>query len=134
MSEHANPKEHLRHVLHHEAEGRDVVGGGERVGIAEVDLVLPVRDLVMRRLDLEPHLLERRDDRATRFLAAVHRREVEVAAHVVRRRRRRAVGGRLEEEELRLHARLHHVALRGRPCDLPLEHLPRIAGERRPFR
>jgi hypothetical protein len=31
----------------------------ERVGVAEIDLVLPVRHLVMRRLDLEAHLLER---------------------------------------------------------------------------
>ena len=49
--------------------------------------MLAVRDLVVRRLDLEAHLLERDYDRATRVLAAVRRGEVEVAADVVRRGR-----------------------------------------------
>ena len=121
-------------MLHHEAERGDVVGRRERVGIAEVDLVLAVGDLVMRRLHLEPHLLERRHDRASRLLATVHRRQVEVSAHVMRRRRCRAVGGRLEQEELRLHAGVHHVPLFRRACDLSLEHAARIAEERFAFR
>jgi len=39
------------------AERRDVVRGRERVVVLEVDLVLPLRDLVVGRLDLEAHLL-----------------------------------------------------------------------------
>jgi hypothetical protein len=38
----------------------------------------------------------------------------------------------LEQEELRFHAGVHHEAQIGRRRDLPLEHLPRVAGERRP--
>ena len=72
-----------RHLLHHEAERRDVVGRAQCVGITEVDLVLAVRDLVMRRLHLETQLLERIHDRASRILAQVHRREVEVAPDIV---------------------------------------------------
>ena len=87
----ATQPELLRDVLHDEPERRDVVGGRQRVGVAEVDLVLAVRDLVVRRLDLEPHLLEHVHDRAPRILAEVRRREVEVAADVVRDRRRLAV-------------------------------------------
>ena len=71
------------HLLDDEPEGDDVVGGGDRVGVAEVDLVLARRDLVVRRLDLEPHRLEHLDDVAPRVLAEVDRREVEVAADVV---------------------------------------------------
>ena len=92
------PEDRLRHerreqselrrdVLHDEAERRDVVGRLERVGIAEVDLVLAVRHFVMRRLDLEPHALERVDHRAARVFAEVRGREIEVAADVVRVRR-----------------------------------------------
>ena len=76
--------EPLRDVLHHEPERRDVVGRRERVGVAEVDLVLAVRHLVVRRLHLESHLLEVVHDRAPRILAEVHRREIEVRADVVR--------------------------------------------------
>ena len=124
----------LRDVLHHEAERRDVVGGRQRVRIAEIDLVLPVRDLVVRRLHLEPHLLEHVDDRAPRVLAEIGRREIEVAADVVRRRRRLARRARLEQEELGLHPRVHHEAHLRRPRDLPLEHGARIAGKWRAVR
>jgi hypothetical protein len=51
--------------------GRDVVRRLQRVGVPEVDLVLPVRDLVVRRLDLEPHPLEHVDHRAPGILAEV---------------------------------------------------------------
>ena len=71
-------------MLHDEPERRDVVGRLERVGIPEVDLVLAVRDFVVRRLDLESHLLEHVHHRAPRILAEVGRREIEVAADVVR--------------------------------------------------
>jgi len=41
-------------VADDEPEGREVVGGLERLGVAEVDLVLARRDLVMPRLDSNP--------------------------------------------------------------------------------
>jgi hypothetical protein len=99
-----------RHVLHHEAERRDVVRSLERVRIPEVDLVLSVRHLVMRGLDLEPHPLEHVHHRAPSVLAQVRWREVEVAADVVRDRRRLALRARLEHEELGLHSGIHRVA------------------------
>ena len=80
----------LRHVLHHEAERADVVGGDQRVVVAEIDLVLAGRDLVVRGLDVKAHLLERQDDLAADVLAEIDRRQIEVAARVVRLGRRLA--------------------------------------------
>ena len=47
-----------RHVLHDEPERRDVVGGLQRIGVPEIDLMLAVRDFVVRRLHFEPHALQ----------------------------------------------------------------------------
>ena len=123
--------EPLRHRLHDETEGRDVVGRRERVGVAEVDLVLAVRHFVVRRLHLEPHLLEVVHDRAPRILAEIHRREVEVRADVVRLRRRLAVRPALEHEELGFHPRVHREAELGRVGDHALQRAARIAREGR---
>ncbi len=123
-----------RHVLHHEPERRDVVRRLERVGVPEVDLVLAVCDLVVRRLDLEAHLLENVHHRPPRILAEICRREVEIAADVVGDRRRLALGTWLEHEELGFHPRVHRVAhLRG-TRDLPLERRPWVTVERLPVR
>ena len=89
---------------------------------------------MVRRLDLEAHLLQRIDDRAPRLLAQVHRCQVEIAPHVVCRRARRAVGTQAEHEELRLHPGKHRVPQPGRTLHLPLEHEARVAGERLPLR
>ena len=67
--------------------------------------MLPRRHFVMRRLDVKSHLLERQDDLAADVLAEIDRREVEVAARVVRFGGRLAVGASLEQEELGLRAR-----------------------------
>ena len=91
--------------------------------------MLPMRHLMVRRLHLEPHLLQGRDDLPPRDLPLIHRGEIEVATHIVRQRRRAAIGGRTEQKELRLHPRIHHVPHRLGPRDLPLEHLTRISGE-----
>src|SRR3989442_193196 len=58
-------------VADNEPERREVVGGLERLGVAEVDLVLAGRDLVMPRLDLEPH--ESLDRRAVEHDVALER-------------------------------------------------------------
>src|SRR5436305_13828391 len=89
------PKDRLRHerrdetellsdLFHDEAEGRDVIGGLECISVAEVDLVLAMRDLVVRRLDLELHPLQNVDHRAPRLLPQSSRRLYAVAATVVR--------------------------------------------------
>ena len=80
--------------LDHQPERDQVVGGRERVGVAEVDLVLADRDLVVGGLELEAHLLERDLDVAPAVLAAVDRRDVEVRRGVVRVDGRVAVGDR----------------------------------------
>ena len=67
-------------VADHEPEGGEVVRGRERVGVAEVDLVLARRHLVMGRLHLEAHQLEIVHDQPAQLLALVHRGQVEVAA------------------------------------------------------
>ena len=76
-----------------------------RVGVLEVDLVLPGRHLVVRGLDLEAHLLEREDDVAAGLFAPVDGGQVEVGALVVRVDDGIAVRVAAEEEELRLRAR-----------------------------
>ena len=123
-----------RHVLHDETERRDVVRRLERVGIAEVDFMLAVRDFVVRRLYFEPHALERVDHRAARVFAKIGRREVEIPADVVRRRGRPAAFVRLEEKELRLHARVHRVAHRLRLREHRFQRAARVAGKRRAVR
>ena len=70
-------------VAHDEPEGGDVVRGGQRVGVAEVDLVLARRHLVMRRLHLEPHQLEVLHHHPADLFAPVHGAQVEVRAGVV---------------------------------------------------
>ena len=111
----------IRHVLHDEAEGADVVRRRQRIVIAEVDLVLARRDLVMRGLDVKSHLLEREDDFAADVFAEIDRRQVEIAAGVVRLGRRLAVAAPLEQEELRLGSRLHREALLGGQRDHALQ-------------
>ena len=70
----------LRDVADDELERRHVVGGDQRVGVPEVDLVLAGRDFVVRRLHLEAHFHELLDDDPADLLAPVDRGEVEVAA------------------------------------------------------
>ena len=76
--ERGDEAEAVGHVAHHELERGQIVGGGERVGILEVDLVLAGGHLMMGRLHLEPHLHQLLDDHAPDFLAPVHRPQVEV--------------------------------------------------------
>ena len=122
-----------RHVLHDEPEGADVVGGGQHVVVAEVDFMLTPRRLVMRRLDLEAHLLEHQDDLPPDVLALVDRREIEVPRRVVRLGGRLVVAG-LEEEEFRLRPGAHGVPTLLGFGDGPLERLPRTSRKRRPVR
>jgi hypothetical protein len=88
-----------RHVLHDEAERADVVGRRQHVVVAEVDLVLARRHLVVGGLHVEAHRLEREHDLPAHVLALVDRREVEVPARVVRLGGGLAVAA-LEQEEL----------------------------------
>ena len=85
-------------LLHDEAERHHVVGHGERVGVAEVDLVLARAELVEAVLDRDAHRLERDDRLAPQLAHHVELGEVEEAGVVERLGRL----GRLEDEELHL--------------------------------
>ncbi len=90
--------------LHHRAEGQGVVGGGERFGVAEVDLVLARALLVVGALGLHAHLLERDADLPADVLALVHGGDVHVAGAVVGDRGGLALLIGLEEIKLHLRA------------------------------
>lgn len=91
-----------RHLLHDQAERHDVVRGGQRVGVAEVDLLLARCALVVGELDRDAHGLQHGDRLAAEVHADVLRGVVEVAG-VVGRGRAGAVDRLvLQEEELDL--------------------------------
>jgi hypothetical protein len=114
-----------------------VVGCRDRVGVAEVDLVLTRPGLALRRLDAQPGRLHRRADAAQeRFV--VRGREQVIVEDVRHRGRQLPVvlrvrlGVRLaEEEELELRAEHRRVAESGGALDLRLQHLPGRRGDRR---
>ena len=116
------------------AERGQVVGARERVRVAEVDLVLTDRDLVMRGLEIEAHRREGVLDVAAGVLAEIERADVEVARDVVRIDRRIAVAVAAEEEELGLRAALHLEALGLGVREHLLELHARVACERRAVR
>src|SRR3989449_1901620 len=104
-----------------EAEAGPLVGHRQRLGDAQVNLVLAGRDLVVGGLDAELHVLERRHNRPARLLAAVHRDQIKVAAGVQRPCGWLAALALLEDEELHLAADAHReTELRG-PLDLTLQ-------------
>ena len=120
-----------RDLLHDEAVGHRVVGHRQRVGVAQVDLVLAGRDFVVAVLDADAHLLEREDRLAAQVAGDVERRQVEVAALV---ERRRALSDVLEVEELQLRADVEGEAEVGGALELALEDVARVALERRAVR
>jgi hypothetical protein len=75
-----------RDLLDHDPEGHDVVGGGECVGVPQVDLLLARTALVMGELHRDAHLLQHGDRLAPEVAAQALRGVVEVAGLVDRRR------------------------------------------------
>src|SRR5205814_1879066 len=116
-------------ILHDEPKGGDVVRRLQRFSISEIDLMLAVSNLMMRRLDLEPHLFEDTDDRAPCVFPEIGRSEIEVRSDVVRGRGWCFVRPRLEHEELGFHTRVHREARLGGSRDGFLENATRISGE-----
>ena len=92
--------------------------------------MLPVSNLVMSRLDLEPHALEHIDDCAARIFAEIRRRQIEIRADIVRNRRRLVVRPGFEHEELGFHPRVHRIAQLRRSADHFLENASRVSSER----
>ena len=68
-----------------------IVGGLQRRGVAEADLVLARAALVVAVLGLQAHLLDGQADVAADVLALVQRRDVKIAAVVQRNVRRIAI-------------------------------------------
>ena len=117
----------VRDLLHRQAVGHHVVGHRQRVGVAQVDLVLARRDLVVHVLDRDAHRLEVLHRALAVVGRDVERRLVEVAALIEERR----VVDRLEVEVLELRADVERVAEVGGALELPLQHAARVAVERR---
>ena len=114
-------------LLHDQAERHDVVGHRERVGVAQVDLVLARAVLVEAVLDRDAHRLERDDRLAAQVAHHVELGEVEEAGGVERHRRR---VGRLEEEELHLRRGVEGEALVAGALEVALQHVAGVALER----
>src|SRR4029078_12392341 len=83
----------------------------------------------MRRLDVEPDRLERENYLAADVFALIDRRQVEIAARVVRLGGGRAVAPR-EQEDLGLGPRVHREAALGGQADHALQRGARAAFER----
>ena len=114
-----------RDLLHDEAEGHDVVGHAQRVGVAQVDLVLARAVLVEAVLDGDAHRLEHEDRLLAQLRHHVVRREVEEPGVV------EGLGllGRLEVEELHLRRGEEREALLAGALEVALQHVARVAGE-----
>ncbi len=92
--------------------------------------MLALADLVVGRLDLEPHVLQGGDHGTARLVAQVDGREVEVAAFVFCLRRRTAFRVPLEQIELGLGPGVHDETGGLGLLDDALQVAARVAGER----
>ena len=114
-----------RHLLHDDAVGHDRVGHRERVGVAQIHLVLARRHLVVGEGDPDPELLEHQHRLAPEIGGLIERGQVEVAPLV----ERLGAAGILEVEELDLRGDVEGEAHAGRPRERALEHRPRVSRE-----
>ena len=73
----------VRNGFHDGLEGHRVVGSGERVGIAEIDLVLARSFLMMRAFRSDAHLFKRQTDLTPDVFTAVIGREIHIARLVI---------------------------------------------------
>ncbi len=113
------------HLLHHQPVGHGVVGHGEGVGVAQVDLVLAGGDLVVAGLDGDAHLLQGEHGLPAQVAGRVQGCHVEVAA-LVQGLRALRIG---EVEVLQLRPHVEHVAQVGRPLEVALQDVPRVPFE-----
>ncbi len=101
-----------RDVPHDKAEGRNIVGRRDRIGVLEIDLMLCRCDFMMRGLDFEAHRFESIDDVTTRIFSPVERCQIEVTPGIVREDGGAIVATSLEQEEFRFRARHHGIPKR----------------------
>ena len=119
-----------RHLTDDRAEGHDVVGGAQRVGVAQVDLLLARAALVVAELHRDAHRLEHGDRLAAEVGAHRLRGVVEVAAAVDRHRLHAGLRGVLEQVELDLGVGVEGEALVGGLGQGPLEDVARVGVRR----
>ena len=117
-------------LLDHRAEGHDVVRRRQGVGVAQVDLVLARRALVVAELHGDAHRLEHRDGRAAEVVAVAAGHVVEVAGLVDGLGPLAGEPALLEEEELDLGVGVEREALVGRLGERALEHVARVGHAR----
>ena len=118
-----------RHGLHRQLEGEDVVRRFQRLGILEVDLVLPVAAFVVAGLDFEAHLLQGQADLAPRLLPVVQRAHVEIGAFVIGLQGGTALFIGLKEVELTFRAHVEGIAHGSSLAELLLQHITGVAHE-----
>ena len=120
-----------RHLPDDVPQRHDVVGHRQGVGVAQVDLLLAGRDLVVAELHRDAHGLQREDRLAAEVVGDVVRGQVEVAAGVGRLGRR-AVGRQvLQQEELDLGVGVEGEPHVGGLGQRPAQHVPRVGPGRR---
>src|SRR5438034_440794 len=123
----------MRHAAHRLAVEHLTIGGIQRGGVTDRELLLPVSELRIVLLDLDPLRLQRRDELVDDRRRRRHPGRGEAEALV--ERGKRSVGTPDGERELALERRADAEARRGARGDLPLEEragtrLPRRAVER----
>ena len=123
-----------RDGLHHPLEGGSIVRRCQRVGITEIDLVLPRAHLVMTRLRADAHVHEGEADVTADVLTVILRRDVHVGRLVLRNHRAVAVIVELENVELDLGAEVHVDATVGRLLDRLLQDPAAVLLEGLPIR
>jgi hypothetical protein len=118
-------------LFDHEPDGHDGVGHREGVGVAEVDLLLAGRVLVLRVLDRDAHLLEGEHGAATQVARTVGAGQVEVRPRVDRPRGSGRVDvGVGEVEVLHLGSGEEGVAVGPSTLEGPPQRVARAALER----
>ena len=120
-----------RDLLDHVAERHHVVGHRQRVGVAQVDLLLAGRALVVAELHRDAHLLQRVDGVPAEVGRRVVHGLVEVAAVVGGHRHRAVVRAGLQQEELDLGVHVAGEAEVAGLGELAAQHVPRVGPRRR---
>ena len=116
--------------LHHLLVGHDSIGHGERIGVAQVDLVLGGTLLMVGVLHGNAHLLQGEHRVAAQVGGGIERRQIEIAAVV----EHLGALGVLEVEVLQLGPHDERVAGLGGPTHYALQHMARISRVGFPFR
>ena len=123
-----------RHGLYDPLEGHEVVRRFERLGGAEIDLVLAGALLMVRGFRLNVHLFERQADLTAHVFRLVERRYIEILAVIVRNGGWMAVFIQLEQVKLACRAHGQRVACAARTAVGLTQQMTAVALERRAVR